>query len=333
MAFFCEQFYLLVRSGADLNEGVYIMADEITDPYTKKILNQVYEELEQFKPLSAALEATGAFPEFMTNTIKLGERAGKTEEALSGLFRHYKREEEFTQNLIGVVSYPCVLFIIVSLILLFLVIKIFPMFSDIYYQISDSTESGYFLENGIRLGWVFACLIWLMMIICVVLSILLRSKRNAAAVISRIRLFDRSGVVICIGKCNFLLGTSLMLSTGMEITESLEIIETLIESRIVREMTVKCRELCESGVTFGTAIEEAGILTGLEAQLIRVGIRNGSIDASIRGIADIYGNMVNEKINSFSEKLETILVVFLALMIGLMLIAILLPMANIISGI
>ena len=160
LASFCDQIAMLLNSGIPLYEGTYILAQEVEEKRTKKILSRVEELVRENHLLYEALKETGAFPKYMVYMVQVGETTGKLEEVLRSLARYYERDANVRAAVRSAVVFPLVLFAMMAVIMLVLIFKIIPMFEEMFLelnaQVADSTRR--MMEFGVLSGKVLAVL-------------------------------------------------------------------------------------------------------------------------------------------------------------------------------
>ena len=139
LSIFCFQLSLIMKAGIPLNEGLNILGDEsgnLTEAKQKirGILGRTVREMaaavEIGDPLSFAMKKTGVFPEYLLNMVEIGERTGKLDNVLEALGEYYERDQYIKAKIRNSMMYPVFLFIIMSVVIVLLVSRVFPIFSN-----------------------------------------------------------------------------------------------------------------------------------------------------------------------------------------------------------
>lgn len=133
---FCRQIAMILKSGISLDEGVYMLFEEVEDKRTKEILGKIDDMLKDNETLYHAMKETGAFPAYLLNMVHIGEKSGKLEEVLEGMAVYYERETSMKDSIRNVIAYPMMMFAMIAVILLVLVLKILPMFQNVFHNLN-----------------------------------------------------------------------------------------------------------------------------------------------------------------------------------------------------
>lgn len=132
---FCGQLALILRSGISSIEGLSIMIEDTPEGEGKKILEDLLHETEQTGSLYMALEASGCFPSYLCSMAEIGEQSGRLDDVMNSLSEHYRREEMLAKSIRSAVTYPLIMLGIMVTIILVLVIKVLPVFDQVYRQL------------------------------------------------------------------------------------------------------------------------------------------------------------------------------------------------------
>jgi type IV pilus assembly protein PilC len=131
---FCTELALLVRAGMPVGEGLGLMRDDGRDGASRRWLNKLSTLAGSDRPLSDALEASGGAPDYLLKTVRLGEHAGKLDEALSALGLYYERLAYFTEGLRRAVVYPLLLLLLMAAVFVVLIGYVLPIFNEAFTQ-------------------------------------------------------------------------------------------------------------------------------------------------------------------------------------------------------
>ena len=336
LSVFCDQIAMMLNGGIPVFEAVHIMNSEMEDAGTKAVLDVLDEKLSENAMFCEALEATGAFPDYMIHMVRVGENTGKTEEVLRGLSEYYEREHSVFTSIRSAIAYPVVLFAIMAVILVVLVWKILPifekMFSELSSDVSDATKSS--LTVGMTAGRIIAIVTIVILILMLALYFWYKTKNGGKLIKQWLTNFSFTGKLanrMSIGR--FISSMSLMMAGGMNITEALDLSMNSSLNDDVKKKIEKCKELYEANEPFDVALKESGLVKGMEARMITVGEKSGATDEVFAKLAKQYNNEVTEKLTRISSTVETVLVVFLALIVGAVLLSVMIPLVGMISSI
>ncbi len=336
LSVFCDQIAMMMNGGIPLFEAIHIMNNEMEDAQTKAVLDKVDEKLSENAMFCEALEASGAFPDYMIHMVRVGETTGKTEEVMRGLSEYYEREHSVFTSIRSAIAYPLVLFGIMAVILIVLVWKILPifekMFDELSTDVSDATKAS--LAFGMTAGRVIAIVTIVLLALIFAIFVFYKTKTGEKVIKGWLTNFSFTGKIanrMSVGR--FISSMSLMLAGGMNITEALDLSMNSASNNEVREKIQKCKELYEANEPFDVALKDAGLVKGMEARMITVGEKSGATDEVFAKLAKQYNNEITEKLTKVSSTVETVMVVVLALLVGAVLLSVMIPLVGMISSI
>lgn len=335
IATFCSQIAMLLNGGIPLYEGTYILYEELEEGRTKDVLAAIDEEVKTGKPFYEALRESGAFPEYMIHMVMVGETTGKLEEVMYSLASYYERECRVKSSIRSVIAYPVMLFGMMAVILFVLVFRILPMFEGVFQEMDGRTASSENMMNmSLLTGKVIAVAVAVLVVLIVAVLIWYRSKAGGNALTAMVnglpmtrKLAERLGT----GK--FLAALSVMVSSGTETGEAMERAALVVDNGRTQRKIARCRELIAEGGKFDEAMSTSGILTGLQGRMLSVGLKSGVGDTVLAKLSGQYDEEIDERLNSLSSYVETVLIVLLSVIVGAVLISVMMPLISVISSI
>ncbi len=325
---FCHQIALVIEAGLPTYYGVSILADEAPNEETKVLLEKIYKPLETGSSLYDSLEKTNCFPPYMTNMIKLGEETGHLDDVLKSLSDYYEREEEIQAGIKNAITYPLVLSVLMISVIVVMVAKVLPVFSQIYAELgSELTGTAATLmsiSNYINkyLVVILAALLGISLLIFLFYKtklgkLFIQSKRLSVSIASS-----------RFANCMFL-----SLSSGLDTDKGLELALELVDNPYMTEKIHICQDEISHGSSFSLALLRSGVFSKMYSSWIAIGSKTGSLDEVMKHICKSYEDETDERINHFISVLEPTLVIILCLFIGLILISFLLPLLGIMTSI
>lgn len=332
---FCEQIAMLLNSGIPLYDGIYMLFHEMEDKKTKAVLEQLTNDMKENMPLHEALEKAESFPEYLIHMVKVGEYSGKLEEVMHSLATYYERETNVKISIRNAITYPIVLYFMMSIILLTLVWKILPLFEDMFLELNAeiSATTRQMMKIGITAGSVIAIITCVIMVLIVVILIWKKTKLGDKVLSNLVRkasLTNKLAEEIATGK--FISGMSLMISSGMNMDDALEIVKDVTEHNKVRDKIEACQEKVKENISIEDAIKETGLIVGMESRMISVAGKTGATDSAFSKLSEQYNIKTTNRLSKLSTMIETILVVSLTVLVGGVLISVMLPLVSMISS-
>lgn len=335
-AMFCDQIAMLLNSGIPLYEGTYMLYSEMEDGKTKEILRQVDEAVRENIPLYQALEDTGAFPEYMTHMVYVGERTGKLEEVMRSLASFYERDSRVKAGIKSAIAYPLILFAVMAGIMVILAWKILPMFERMFEElnsdVANATES--VLGYGLSMGKIIAVTVCVLFGIALLLILWSRTRKGKKVMTDFFASFGPTKKLMeLLAISKFISSTALMLSSGMDLTEGLMREADSCENKNVRSKLNKCLELYQGDTPLDEAVRDSGLVHGMESRLVAVAAQTGGTDVIFSKLGDQYNEKTTAALGKLTTIIETALVIVLSVMVGAVLLSVMLPLVSMISAV
>lgn len=333
---FCTQVAMVLKAGIPLYDGIHAIYEDLTEEPFKSVVKKVDDEMAKNAPLHKAMEAAQAFPRYAVNMVEIAEYAGKLEEVMNALADYYQREKLVKMRIKSAVIYPLTLFCMMTVVVALLVIKVLPMFSDIMTELGGELSAGAaaLMNIGLTVGsWSFVLLV-IIIIAAIVLYAYSRSERGSAAMGSFWEGFPLTrGIYRSIAAGRFSSAMALMLSSGVDTAQALEMSASLVENRYVSQKILQCNELIEQGKSFSQALAEADVFPQLFTRFLSIGFKTGAMDSVMAKIANLYDEKIDTSIGNVTALIEPVLVAILAVIVGAILLSVLLPLTGIMMSI
>ncbi len=333
---FCEQMAMMIKAGIPVSEAVSILKESLEDPDGAAVLESVAKRLEDYGTLYEAFRDSGVFPDYMLDMVHIGEEAGRLDEVFESLSSYYERQESLARSIKSAVTYPCIMIVLMLAVILVLIIKVMPVFNQVYLQLG--AQMGGFsrgiLDFGVWLGRYSLVFLILAVLLAVALVLMFCTKkgRNFRLRLGRRLPFTRR-ILEDLSVSRFADGMAIALKSGLDSDQGLELSGRLTEDPSLKEKVQKCREMTAGGIDLGTAFKDTGIFSGLYARMIHVGILSGSLDHVMEQAASQYAEEADARISRAVSRLEPALVAVMSVLVGMILLSVMLPLMGIMSGI
>lgn len=333
---FCMQISILLKAAVPLEEGLQIMADDSVNRQEKEILTLLAKQIRLGTPFHQALIDTECFPEYVEGMAALAERSGLLDATMEQLALYYKKEYELSQTLRKAAVYPALMSLMLISILFILFVKVMPVFSGVYEQLGTSIPPA--ATAAIRLGGIVSgsALILAAVLIAAILLFKLLSKKGSRSSIASaliLKLKEHSAVAERAAIRRFCDVMSVSFRCGIGLPEACRFAAGLAGHPVIARKINDCAETLSSGKGFYEAVKQAGLFPRFQLQLIRVGSRAGRLDRIMEQLGDDFERMAYDLIDHLIDRLEPTLVSILAVAVGLVLLAVMLPLAGVLSAI
>ena len=332
----CYQMALMLHSGILIQDGVDIMCN-VRDQSTgaQRVLRSIADELKLNSRLSTAMQNTAAFPPYMIGMVELGERTGHLENVMTALSEHYKREERMRGMIFGAIFYPAILCVMISAVIVVLIRRILPEFSRVLEDMGVETSA--LIKSLISVGGSGSryVLLFIVLVFAAVGAFMIYSKvsgKNLTLrdVLLKIPFLRRISDKIAAGQ--FASAMALTISSGYEIDEAFSLLGTIITNRRALKKINSVGQDVGTGGSFSQAVIVSGIFDGMPERMVAVGERAGKVDDVMREISNIYEEETSIALNNLVSTIEPVMVAFLAIITGVIMLVIMLPLLGIISS-
>ncbi|WP_434510798.1 type II secretion system F family protein [Desulfitobacterium sp. AusDCA] len=337
IALFCRQFSVIISAGITIVDGIGILRDQMEKRKLKTALEEVHEELQRGRVLSAALsDHTSIFPEFMINMIRVGEASGTLDVIMNQLADFYEKENKIRRKIRTAMTYPLILFFLTVGVVTMLLIKVLPTFAGILQSIGGDLP----LLTKILLGvseFFVKHLIMLTLSGIVLMGVLsyLAQKSEVKYWLDSMKLklplLRKTTVKVITSR--FARSMGILLKSGIPVISAIEIMSNLLGNRVAEHKFIDCCVAVREGKGIAGPIKKVGLFPPLLIHMITVGETTGELDEMLTRTAGFFDEEVEEAIEKLTAAIEPAMIIVMAVVIGSIVLAIMLPMVNIMKSV
>lgn len=333
----CANLALLIHSGTGNADALSLLAEDVTNAGLSEKLKSMASEADFGTPLSQLFAKEDAFPVYISKMLAVGERTGHTEETLQSLSDYYYNQSRLSEQLRDALVYPSVLLVIMLLVIGVLLIKVLPIFNDVYKQLGTSLTgvAGGLLALGNFLGKIMPVLA--VIILAIVLFVLFFANsedfRNKVLLWWRKKRGDK-GLSWEISSAHFSQAFAMGLSSGMPTEDAIELASGVMQDiPAAKKHCDDCLVKISDGIPLPQALAEEKLLPLTESRLLATALKSGSADRSIQDISERLTEKGERSIRQSVSRVEPALVIVSCILVGLILLCVMLPLMNIMSAI
>ncbi len=339
LIFWLTQLSTYLKAGIPLTESMQILSKQMSKNKNKKrLFDSIIYYLTMGESFSNALAKQGkSFPALLISMIKTAEATGKLEETLDDMADYYTDIENTRKAMISAMSYPAIISVFSVAVVTFILMYIVPKFQDIYNQTGASLNSltlflinvSAFLKHNI-----FSLILYVILIILVIIILYNRIKSFKKAMqvfLMRLPLF---GKIIIYKEMNIFTKTfSSLLQNNVFITESINLLSEVTNNEIYKEIMYKTVYYIAKGDKISTAFKDHWAVPEVAYYMIVTGESTGELASMMAKVADYYQTEHRTIIDSLKAFIEPALIVILAVVVGGIVMAVILPMFGLYSQI
>jgi type IV pilus assembly protein PilC len=333
---FTRQFSTLQDAGLPVLRSLRILEHQLKPGVLKNALIDVVEDVESGSSLHEAFgKHPKCFDRLYVNMVKAGEAGGALEVILKRLADFKEKAQALKRKIIGAMIYPTVVITVAILILMFIMIAIIPkfkkIFEDFQMKLPWATEvlisvSDWFVEFWYVVP-LFPLGIWLILKA-------IRLNKSGAYALDRFKLWvPIVGKLIektTVARTARTLGT--LISSGVPILEALAIVRETCTNLVFEDCFKRVYESIREGDTIAQPLRESRLVDDMVVNMIEVGEETGDLDTMLNKIADFYDEEVDTLVKGLIDLLEPLMIVILGVMIGSIVIALFMPLIELMEG-
>jgi type IV pilus assembly protein PilC len=334
---FTRQFSTMINAGLPLVQALDILAKQSENKALSAVVREVVFDVESGNTVADAMRKhPKAFSELYTNMVAAGEAGGILDVILNRLAIFMEKNDALIRKVKGAMIYPTVIMVAAALCIVILLWQVIPVFASMFGEsgmelplptqivigLSNFVNAYWWAVIGVTVGTVFAVkkyyatsggqrVIDTLMLRVPVLGDVLRK--------SSVSRFTRT------------LGT--LISSGVSILDGLEITARTAGNRVVQDAIMASRASIAGGETIAAPLQKSNVFPPMVISMIAVGEQTGGLDEMLSKIADFYDDEVDAAVSALLSLLEPIMIVFLGVVVGGMIVAMYLPIFNMVNAI
>jgi general secretion pathway protein F len=331
-----RQLAVLLHAGMPLVEGLGALLNQTSNPRLQKVVYDVRDRVNEGMRLADALRAHGkVFSELYVNMVGAGESSGALEQVLFRLADIMERQVRLARRVRSALAYPVLMGVVGVSVITFLMTVIVPKITDIINRQGQDLP----LVTEILI-WVsgFVGTWWPALIAGAVLAVVLwrvwvrrpEGRRKWDKLKLRMPLYGPLYVKLLSGRISRTMGT--MLSSGLTMMTALDVVKTVVQNRVIEEAMEDVKAGVRRGRDLSVPLREMNLFPPMMISMIELGQRSGELDAMLLHVADTYDEEIQTNVDAVVSILEPLMIVIMAVFVGFIVIATLLPIFRMSSG-
>jgi len=334
---FTRQFATMISAGLPMVQCLEILAKQSENPEMRKIIEEVKESVQSGATLSEGLSKhKRAIDDLYVNMVEAGEIGGALDVILVRLALYREKADALIRKVKGAMVYPAVVLTValgVTFAMLVFIVPVFAkMFAGLGTELPTPTKIILGISNGLKANF-------LNMIVGIISLIFLfkwysrRPKGRLTIDKLKLKIPYMGDLIRKSSVSRFTRTLATLLSSGVSILEALEITAKTAGNMVVQNAIRKAVLSIAEGETITAPLKESGVFPPMVTQMISVGEKTGGLDEMLSKIADFYDEEVDGAVAALTSIIEPVIIVFLGIVMGGILIAMYLPMFEIIGKI
>lgn len=332
IAVFARQLSAMLEAGVTLIKALNILYLQVEKKNIKESIKRLYESVQRGDQLSEAMKKQDkVYPEIMISMIEAGEASGRLDSVIAKVADTFEKDVKLRNKIRSSMMYPIILAVLCVVVVLILVMKVLPVFLTMF-------TADMILPLPTRILMGFSNILtnyWYIIVLAIGGIVLLvriyinseEGKKKWHAMLLKLPLIGKTITKISAVRFTRTLGT--LLSSGMTLIQSLEIVIQVVGNRVIMEGLEVTKEDIRRGLPLSQALRKANVLPPMVYSMIGIGEESGTIENMLDKTSEYYDDEVENAIAKLVSLLEPILIVFMGAVVGSIIVAIMLPIFDI----
>jgi type IV pilus assembly protein PilC len=336
LAIFTRQLATMIDAGLPLVQSLEILAQQEESETFQEIIRTIKNEVEAGATLAAALQKhPRVFDNMFVNLVVAAEQAGTLDVILGRLATHIEKMEALKKKVKSAMVYPAMIVSVAVGVTIVLMVFVVPVFEKLFAGMGSSLPLP--TQIVVSISKIFKSYLPILIILTIVGVVALRryyktekGRRTVDGLMLKAPVFGELIRKIAVSRFARTLAT--LVTSGVPILESLNIVAGASGNKVVEEAILKGRTSISEGQTISEPLTESGVFPVMVTQMIAVGETTGSLELMLTKIADFYDDEVDVAVATLSSMLEPVLMIFLGVIVGGLVIAMYLPIFKMASA-
>lgn len=337
LAVFCRQFFTMVDAGLGIVKCLDILVVQTRNKTLKNSLANISEDVQKGFTLSEAMKKHHKiFPTILISMIEAGEVSGNLDTIMERMAVHFEKENRLENKIKSSLIYPSALIVVSIAVVIFMLIFVLPTFVGMFegsdVPLPGPTRALIAISDSLKTHWF----IYIGAIILMTSGLIVFKQTEDG-----IRFFDNlkikiPGLKITTSKIitsRFTRTLSTLMSSGIPLIQALEVVGKVVNNVIVQERLYNGVDNIRKGVPLSRAVKDVEIFPPMVDSMIKIGEESGALDDILYKTADFYDEEVEASLQRMTTLIEPILIVGMAVVIGFIVIAMALPMFDVVNTI
>ncbi len=339
LTIFTRQLATLLDAGLPLLRGLHILQKQEPNPTLRAAVNGMAESVEGGSTFAEAMaQQPKVFDKFFVNMVKAGEAGGALEVVLVRMAEFMEKGQRIKNKIKGAMVYPVVVLVMAMSILTFMLMVIIPKFAEIFKDLSGSADgmpaltrfvmgiSGFVTQHGlVGLGVIIA-------LVFAVRAMAATKKGRYMLDVFKLKapVFGKLARMGAISTFARTLGT--LLTGGVPMLQALTIVKDVAGNQVISTAIGQVHDAVKEGESMVTPLDASKVFPGMVIGMVQVGEETGALPDMLMKIADTYDDEVDTAVDAMTSIIEPIMIIFLAVIVGTIVIAMFLPMIGMITN-
>jgi type IV pilus assembly protein PilC len=330
-----RQLATLIVAGLPLLRALELIHKQERNPHFKEVLGMIAESVSQGNNLSEALAAhPKVFDRLFVNMVKAGEAGGVLDKVLDRLAKFREKSQRIQKKVKSAMVYPGVVVSVAVVIVYILMVKVVPSFQKLLSSqklalppltqfvvgISTALTDYWYVTPFVLFGGYYGMKLWL-------------SSPKGKEIFDRVifKLPKIGGFVQIVSVSRFARTFGTLMASGVPILQAITITRDTLDNVVIASSLERVHDRVRDGEPLSIPLEQTGVFPQMVTSMIQVGEETGQLPEMLNRVADIYDEEVDNAVTALTSIIEPVLIVFLAVVVGAIVLAMFLPLIALIT--
>ncbi len=332
LATFTRQFSTLLRSGIQLADALNALVEQCADPHLERVLRNVKEEITTGNNLAEAMaKHPRFFSDLYVNMVRAGEASGHLDVVLTRIADYLQKQASLKGKVLAAITYPAIMVIVGMAVVIFLMSYVVPRITQI---LKDRGQPLPFITEILMTASDFTKAYWIYVLLAMVIGgFFLKSLIGTDAgrlkfdsLLLRLPIFGTLFSKQAISR--FALTFSTLLKSGLPALDSLKIVALVVNNAKLTQVINNIHARIIEGADIATPIRKSKVFPPMVGYMVSVGEQSGQLEEILDRIAESYEEELDLTIQRLTSMIEPIIIILLAVVVGFIIAAVLLPLLD-----
>lgn len=332
MAVFCRQFVSILRAGVSVASVLAMLGQQTGNKKLRAAIREMQADVEKGESLASSMRRhPKIFPAILVNMVSAGEASGNLEESFRQMELYFERSKRTKSKVTSAMIYPCVLIVVMIVVLIVMMTKIIPnflkTFEDMDAELPKITLGVMAVCEWFKSWWWVPLLVLAALIVGGVLFHRTNKGKHFFGWLAR-KTPVVGNLTVKTACATFCRTMEVLIGSGLTLTDSMDLAASNMGNIYYLEAIRDARALVAEGTPLRESLVRTGIFPPMVSNLVGVGEETGDLQSMMGKVADYYDEEVDEATKKLLNLMEPAIIIFMAVFVVIIVLAIYLPMIN-----
>lgn len=332
MAVFCRQFVSILRAGVSVASVLSMLGQQTGNKKLRAAIREMQADVEKGESLATSMRRhPKIFPAILVNMVAAGESSGNLEESFRQMELYFDRSKRTKSKVTSAMIYPCVLIVVMIVVLIVMMTKIIPnflkTFEDMDAELPKITLGVMAVCDWFKVWWWVPLLVLAALIVGGVLFHRTDKGKHFFGWLAR-KTPVVGNLTVKTACATFCRTMEVLIGSGLTLTDSMDLAASNMGNIYYLEAIRDARGMVAEGTPLRESLVRTGIFPPMVSNLVGVGEETGDLQSMMGKVADYYDEEVDEATKKLLNLMEPAIIIFMAVFVVIIVLAIYLPMIN-----